>query len=73
MGRFSAMRIICVRLPDALVVALDEYTKAVKTKRSAVIRAALLEYLKARGVNVDEIIKDYEKNPWRYGKAVVVL
>jgi len=67
------MRIICVRLPEHLIIALDEYVSTVKMKRSAIIRAALLEYLKARGVNVDEIIKDYEKNPWRYGKVVVVL
>jgi predicted DNA-binding protein len=60
-------------LPTELYLALEHYVKQTNKEKAEVIREAIAEYLKARGVNLEAFRRDFRRNPEKYQKPVIIL
>ena len=73
MVRYKYPHIVSVWLSTELYLALERYATILGKRKSDVIREALIEYLKARGFNVEEFRRDFRRNPEKYQRTVVIL
>ena len=73
MVRYRYPHIVSVWLPTELYIALERYAAALDKRKSDVIREALVEYLKARGFNIEAIKRDFRRNPAKYQKPVIIV
>jgi predicted DNA-binding protein len=73
MVRYRYPHIVSAWLPTELYIALEQYAKRTNKSKADVIREALVEYLKARGFNIEDFKSDFKKNPGKYQRTVVIL
>jgi len=73
MVRYKYPHIVSAWLSTELYLALEHYVKQTNKNKAEVIREALAEYLKARGVNPEAFKKEFKRNPEKYQKTVVIL
>jgi predicted transcriptional regulator len=73
MVRYKYPHIVSVWLPTELYIALERYAAVLNVRKSDVIREALEEFFKNRGVNLGEFRRDFRRNPQKYQKSVVIL
>jgi predicted transcriptional regulator len=71
--RYRYPHIVSVWLPTELYIALERYATVLNMRKSDVIREALEEFFKARGVNLEAFRKEFRRNPQKYQKPVVIL
>jgi predicted transcriptional regulator len=71
--RYKYPHIVSAWLPTELYAALELYASALEKRKSDVIREALEEYLKARGVNLEAFRKDFRRNPGKYQRSVIIV
>jgi predicted transcriptional regulator len=73
MVRYRYPHMVSVWLSTELYLALEHYATVLRKRKSDVIREALAEYLKARGYNIEDIKRDFRRNPEKYQKPVIIL
>ena len=73
MVRYRYPHIVSAWLSTELYLALERYATILGKRKSDVIREALVEYLKARGYNIEDFKRDFKKNPGKYQRTVVIL
>jgi predicted metal-dependent phosphotriesterase family hydrolase len=73
MVRYKYPHIVSAWLSTELYLALEHYVKQTNKEKAEVIREALAEYLKARGVDPEAFKKEFRRNPEKFMKQVIIL